>query len=260
MQKLLLSLCLAACAGSLRAENFFAIESGNFLVAFDTELSFIATRYITGLRPGERILGIDFRPANKQLYGLGSTSRLYVIDPETAVARVVGDGRPFAPTLDGTAFGFDFNPTVDRIRVVSNVGQNLRLHPDTGAVVAQDRDLNYADGVTPLVAGSAYTNSVAGASSTVLYNLDVRRRALVIQNPPNDGRLVLDRDLRRLEFSELAGFDISPNTNQAFVMGRLANRNRSVLVPLDLSSGTLGTMIELPVFEQISGLAIQPNR
>ena len=48
----------------------------------------------------------------------------------------------FTPALSGTAFGFDFNPTVDRIRVVSDTGQNLRLNPDTGAVAAVDGALN----------------------------------------------------------------------------------------------------------------------
>ena len=47
--------------------------------------------------------------------------------------------RSFAPLLDGTEFGVDFNPQVDRLRVVSNSGQNLRLHPDTGAVAAVDK-------------------------------------------------------------------------------------------------------------------------
>jgi hypothetical protein len=33
-------------------------------------------------------------------------------------------------------FPIDFNPVVDRIRIMSDAGQNLRVHPDTGAVVA----------------------------------------------------------------------------------------------------------------------------
>jgi hypothetical protein len=39
----------------------------------------------------------------------------------------------FMPVLAGTSFGFDFNPTVDRIRLVSDSGQNLRLNPNSGA-------------------------------------------------------------------------------------------------------------------------------
>jgi len=73
---------------------------------------------ITGLQPGETVLGIDFRPATGQLYGLGSSSRLYVISPVTGRASPVGAG--FAPPLNGAAFGFDFDPTTDRIRVVAD--------------------------------------------------------------------------------------------------------------------------------------------
>ena len=47
-----------------------------------------------------------------------------MVDPARGAAIAVG--APFTPGTDGTAFGFDFNPTVDRIRVVSDTGQNLR--------------------------------------------------------------------------------------------------------------------------------------
>jgi hypothetical protein len=101
------------------------------------------------------------------LYGLGSSNRIYIIDPVTGIARAVTD-TPFTPALDGNKFGFDFNPTVDRIRVVSDKGQNLRLHPDTGQVVATDGGLAYEDGEAPAVVAAAYTNSLADAASTTL--------------------------------------------------------------------------------------------
>ena len=73
--------------------------------------------------------------------------------------------------------------------MVSNRGQNLRLHPDTGAVAATDGALNYADGTAPGVVAAAYTNNFAGATATELYVLDARNKTLSLQNPPNDGRL-----------------------------------------------------------------------
>ena len=117
---------LAAGLSPLRAERIFAVESKTLLVSFDSERpgSITSMALIRGLKPGETILGIDFRPANKKLYGLGSSSRLYIIDSDTAAATAVGSGA-FQPVLEGTEFGFDFNPTVDRIRVTSNYGQNL---------------------------------------------------------------------------------------------------------------------------------------
>ena len=99
------------------------------------------------------------------------------------------------PPLAGASFGFDFNPTVDRIRLTSDARQNLRLNPDTGATAAVDGALTYAAGdpgaaSTPRIVGSAYTNSVAGATTTQLFDLDAGRDALVLQNPPNNGTLV----------------------------------------------------------------------
>ena len=105
---------------------------------------------VSGLAAGETLLAIDERPATRGLYGLGSTSRLYLIDAMTGAATALGTA-PFSPALSGSAFGFDFNPTVDRIRIVSNTGQNLRAHPDTGAVVAVDGSLRYA--ITDVAAG-----------------------------------------------------------------------------------------------------------
>jgi hypothetical protein len=115
--------------------TFYALANG-------LQLDELSTKYrgcvfnsvlLKGLQPDEKILDIDFRPATGQLYGLGSTSRIYVINPETGDARMVG-AAPFTPALTGALAGFDFNPTVDRIRVVTDQGQNLRLNPETGAV------------------------------------------------------------------------------------------------------------------------------
>ena len=255
----LLSACLLVPAASY-AETAFAVDSRSILLSFDTNVPGFVTsvNLIRGLLPGEGILGIDFRPANKKLYGLGSSNRLYVIDTETGAATAVG-AAPFTPALEGTEFGFDFNPTVDRIRVVSNRGQNLRLHPDTGAVAAVDMRLNYADGTVPNVVAAAYTNSVAGATSTVLYGIDSKRLALVTQNPPNDGVLNVVGALVNFDTSELNGFDISPNTNQGYAALRLAGSNRSMLFGIHLSTGDHFPIGTLAVFEQISGFAIQPK-
>jgi hypothetical protein len=255
----LLFVCLLAPAASF-AETAFAVDSRSILVSFDTAVpGFIQTvNLIRGLQPGEGILAIDFRPANKKLYGLGSSSRLYVIDTETGVATAVGTA-PFTPALEGTEFGFDFNPTVDRIRLVSNKGQNLRLHPDTGVVAAVDRPVNYPDGTMPNIVGSAYTNSVAGATTTTLYNIDSKRLALVTQIPPNDGVLNVVGSLVNFDTSELNGFDISPNTNRAFAALRQAGSNRSMLYEIHLPTGDHNPIGVMAIFEQISGFAIAPR-
>src|SRR4029079_18534350 len=84
---------------------------------------------ITGLQTSETLVGIDVRPSDGLLYGVGSTSRLYTIHTVSGVATQVGTGT-FAPALSGTNFGVDFNPVTDRLRVVSDADQNFRLNPN----------------------------------------------------------------------------------------------------------------------------------
>jgi hypothetical protein len=118
----------------------YAVDQNNNLLIFDPTMSSgMITKPITGLN-GVMIGGLDMRPATGQLYALGLNSRIYAINMANGAAMVIGS-MPFAAMLNGTSFGFDFNPTVDRIRVVSNTGQNLRIHPTTGEAIV-DGSLN----------------------------------------------------------------------------------------------------------------------
>ena len=124
-----------------RKETILAVTDSHHLIRFNAgqPRTLLDKKPLTGLQPGEVILGIDFRLNKGVLYALGNLrgqGRLYTVD--TATGRATPVGEPLAVALEGVEFGFDFNPTVDRIRVVSNTGQNLRLHPDTGAVVDAD--------------------------------------------------------------------------------------------------------------------------
>ncbi|HTV03521.1 MAG TPA: DUF4394 domain-containing protein [Luteitalea sp.] len=219
------------------AERAIAVVNGTALVEFDTNTPAGATapRAITGLASGETLVGLDLRPATGLLYGLGSTGQLYLVDGTSG--RVTAIGAPIA--LSGTQFGFDFNPTVDRIRVVSDAGQNLRLHPDTGAVAANDVALTA--GFT--VGGAAYTNNFAGAATTTLYDVDAAGDQLVIQNPPNNGTLVPVGALG-VDISAAAGFDISATTGVAYVADVVGGQSRLYTVNLTsgaaTAAGTLG--------------------
>lgn len=176
---------------------------------------------VTGLSRGEQVIGIDIRPATGELYGLTDDNRIISLDPATGVATV--KGAPFSPKISGSAFGFDFNPTVDRIRVVTDRGQNLRLHPDTGQVAAIDGSLAFAANdinkrFKPRVSGAGYTNSFAGATTTTLYDIDTTRDVLVTQTPPNDGVLNTVGSLGA-NLSIVSGFDILPS-GQAYAVVR----------------------------------------
>lgn len=263
----LTSLLLAASAGALaagvaRAELVYGVTLQQSLVTWDsstpgTLLSGVA---ISGLQTNEVIHGIDLRPNTGEMYALGSMNRLYRINRTTGVATQVGP--VFGTSLNGSSFGFDFNPTVDRIRVISDVDQNLRLHPDTGAVVATDGTIAYAAGdpnfgTNPNAVHAAYTNSYAGALSTTLYVLDTGLDVLAIQNPANAGQLMTVGSVGA-DITDLGGFDISGLTGFAYATVRDNNLGRSTFWRIDLATGQ-GTMIgEIGGGSLITAMAVIP--
>lgn len=218
----------------------YAIDEMNNLLIFNiTKTTAPISKAITGLQTGETILGIDMRPATGQLYALGSTSRLYVLNTSSGAAAAVGTV-PFATLLSGTSFGFDFNPTVDRIRCISNTGQNLRLHPETGAIAAVDGALNPG---TPSVTASAYTNNYAGATTTVLYNIDSMTDKLNKQDPPNAGTQVEVGNLG-VNTEAANGFDIGSRSGMAWAILKVGDK--SGLYGINLTSGAATKAMDLP--------------
>jgi len=241
------SLSLAACndemmptvetpdgpTGTAPEVMFTALTNDNRLVSYQARnlTDPMDIRSITGLPNGEMIISIDYRPATGQLYALGSSSRLYLINENSGMATPLGEG-PFSPTIMGENASIDFNPTVDRIRLVTASGQNLRLHPELGTVVATDG--NISGGNNPQIGAVAYTNSMAGASSTLLYDIDFATDKLYIQNPPNDGGLEEVGDLG-IDFMGMGNFDISPDNAAALAVTQHEDESR--LYTINLSSG-----------------------
>lgn len=173
---------------------------------------------LTGLEANETLVGIDYRspfkdtagvsnnvPVEGTLYGLGNLGGLYSIDPSTAVASKKSQ---LSVALSGSAFGIDFNPTVDRLRVVSNTGQNLRVNVDTGAALV-DGGLASGGASATGVAAIAYTNVDSDpATATTLFDIDTNADQLLVQNPPNDGTLVAIGAPLGLDATGPVGFDL----------------------------------------------------
>jgi Domain of unknown function (DUF4394)/Bacterial Ig domain/Calx-beta domain/Domain of unknown function (DUF4214) len=201
---------------------------------------------ITGLNAGETIVGIDYRPSTGILYGLAydagtTTARLVAIvfGPGGATATANQAGPTFS--LTGTAFGFDFNPTVDRVRVTNDNDQNLSIDPDTGAVTLQT-PLNYAGadpnfGQNPNVVGSAYNNvDVDTATGTTLYGIDSNLDILVTQNPPASGTLTTIGALG-VDTSDQVGFDIAPPVFGGSAFASMNASGTTGLYTIDLTTG-----------------------
>lgn len=215
--------------------NFYALTDNNTLLYCNGKTVAMPSKSIavTGLPGSDKLLGIDFRPNTGQLFGISSGNRLYIINLESGAATPVG-AAAFATALDGTFLGFDFNPTVDRIRVVTNTGQNLRLNPETGGIAATDGSVASA-----AIAAVAYTQSRAGATSTVLFDIDVTNNKLYRQDPPNAGTLVEVGNLN-VDAEGAGGFDIS--SDSAFAIAALTVGGKNGLYSIDLKTGaaTLG--------------------
>jgi len=140
---LLLLLPVVAGAGDL----IYLLTSTNELVLIDsaTPGTAISARPITGLAEGERLLTLDFRPENGSLYGISTTGFFYRVDGATGAAVAI-DAFPIEPLLAGVNLATDFDPVIDRLRVVDELNVNIRVHPELGRRVAYDGGIPWAPG------------------------------------------------------------------------------------------------------------------
>jgi hypothetical protein len=215
----------------------YATTDQNTLIKFDARSPerLKDIRGITGLPAGVKLGGIDFRPLTGDLYGVGSDSVVYRVNPRTGIA--VAEGPAFTPGLTGRFHGVDFNPTVDKIRVTNEAGQNLRLNVDEGTLLSADAALNPG---MPRVVGSAYTNSFFSAQApntrpaTQLYAIDSASDTIALQNPPNNGTLTNPQPLG-FDLADQAGFDIAGDDNVGFIATKM--KRGSGLYSVDPASG-----------------------
>lgn len=254
-------------------DTIFALTLSNRLLRFDSNAPdfILNTILITGLQSGESLQGIDFRPNSGQLFALSNANRLYMINPTTGAATQVGSDGQF--TLDGNAFGFDFNPVPDRIRVVSNNEQNLRLNPNDGTLAGTDSNLAYAsgdanEGADPNIVGAAYTNNTGDSTTTTLYvidsELDILARQGGVNVPPgtpspNVGQLFTVGSLG-VDTSNLVGLDVASSNGIAFAILRSPGNSSSQLYTINLLTGNATLVGTIGVGNRrIRGLSVSPT-
>lgn len=163
---------------------------------------------VRGLVGDSTLVGIDFRVQNGALYGVGNAGGVYIIDLASRAATKVTQ---LSVPLEGTAFGVDFNPAANALRVVSNTGQNLRQPFATaGAATVADARLTTPPtmGDTLGVEGAAYTNNdTDAATGTTLFDLSTTADNITVQSPANNGTLAATGALT-VAAETGAGFDI----------------------------------------------------
>jgi hypothetical protein len=233
--------------------TFFVLTDDNRIAALTDALPGQPTTPIavTGLNAGESLVAIDVRPQNGLLYGLGinataDTGTLYLINPQTGTATAVGTAGQITfvgvdlPDPATADYGFDFNPAVDRARVVTSTGLNFRINPNNGAPIGLDGPINGATITVNGVDGAAYTNNAPNTAATTLYTLDAATNSLYIQNPANNGTqangTAVTLNSGPVDVASVGGFDIPPGVN---VMASNAPASGAAYAVLTIG-GTLG--------------------
>ena len=261
-----LALAGAALAPFASAQN---AEQSYYLLTADSSLAQVlesrtstptAAVPVSGLNVGDRLVAIDVRPQTGRLYGLGQnpktgTVQLYILQMNsgTASAVALGSAQSFSDAAGlpllilANAFDIDFNPSVDRLRVVTTNGMNFRMNPNDGllldgnfggaagsvAGVNPDARLNVG-GANAQAMGTAYTNNEINTSITTQYTLDHITNQLYIQNPPNAGTLVSPLTITvggvPLDFASDGGLDIQAGINAASSGAGAAGDAAAVLI------------------------------
>jgi Domain of unknown function (DUF4394) len=281
---LTVALALASCSTTLepppssRKEQVYALNTSGDLVHFSAARpqQILHRIPVRGLVAGDTLIGIDFRVARGVLYALSERGQLYTLNPQSGQLSPVGSGTPMDLKFSGQRIGFDFNPAADRIRVVGDNGLNMRIHPDTGAVVDGDpmRDGIQADGAlqyvpgdmhvgrTPRVVAAGYTYNKNNEKLTTNYAIDALHGALVMQGSlegiapavsPNSGRLSTIGTLGTGPVQD-AAFDIADINNSALAALRVGGRTR--LYSVDLHTGKATLLGTIGAGEPLVGLAI----
>ncbi|MFC8760606.1 DUF4394 domain-containing protein [Streptomyces sp. NPDC057193] len=215
---------------------------------------------VSGLTGDTTLVGIDFRVQNGKLYGVGEKGGIYTI---SSAAKAVKVSR-LTVALQGKHFGVDFNPAANRLRVISDTGQNLRHNIDDpaapktttvdGTLTNPTMPPSTALGVT----GAAYTNNdLNAATATTLFDIDTTNDRVSLQSPANAGTLAPTGGLG-VNAGPSAGFDIyykaSNGSNQGFAALTADGKQRFYKV--DVLNGRADLVGAFPTARQVVDVAL----
>ena len=263
--------------GGSTSLGLVGLTQGGEIVKFSTTTpATITTRVaVTGLAVGDTLVAIDSRVSRHELFALSNTGHLYRVNVDTGVATLVRQD-PLEVALVGTSFGFDVDPQNDVLRVVSDTGLNLRVDPDTGAVLDADLgtagvqgDTNLAFAPTDVNVGQsahvvaiAYDRNDAG-NQTTLYGIDSNADALVrigsaagTPELPGTG-LVHTIGSLGVDTTDVASFEIANNDTAIAALTGVGGTTS--LYRIDLSTGAATLVGPIGTGEVLTGLTVSPQ-
>ncbi|MBL8699843.1 MAG: DUF4394 domain-containing protein [Alphaproteobacteria bacterium] len=225
MTTMVMAALMATTSLAAQAHMMAGIDNVGNLVRFsDRRPHVVETFPITGT--SARIVGIDVRQRDNQLYGLASDGTIYVIDSTSGRAT-------FRARLSQ---GFDrvgvvdFDPDDDRLYVLTEDGRAVRVNIDTGEVVELMSGSPAMFGPRNLSAG--------GFTATRFFAVDSTQMVLFHQPASSEAPMsTMRRDISLTGGTEdLRGGDVytDPNGNQAMYIVR-----GSRLFKIDLSTGQI---------------------
>lgn len=253
---------LAGCnTSSQKKENFLPVSSGDTIILTsdglitsinrNTPNIIVSSTKIRMLEPNDQLVGIDYRPKDEKLYALGLLGNLYTLNPNTGIATflrkltadptdTVDGNAPFSKILgNANLISVNFNPVADRLRVITNTGQNLRINVDTGVTIT-DGVINPIES-NPVIVGAAYTNAFAGTATTKLYSIDQTSGRIYLQSA-NAGTLGNSAALSNTITTEGGGFDIDPINNIGYAALKVSDGYK--LYQLNLANiGTINNAV-----------------
>jgi len=215
---------------------------------------------VTGLSGDARLVGIDYRVQDGKLYGVGVAGGVYTLSASDAKATKVGQ---LTVALSGASFGVDFNPAADRLRIVSDTGQNLRHNVNPGGTTIADTPLTYPPATTTVtgVTAVAYTNNDLDANTaTTLFAVDTMLDQVSVQAPANAGLLSPAGKLT-VDAAGDAGFDIyNGRSVDAAGFLTLTVGGRSALYTVSLVTGRAEKVDAFPRKLAVVDLALPLNQ
>lgn len=258
-----IALLAATAATATAQQTVYAIgNGGSSLVRFLSNDPGNVTVVADFAGDGVFLDALDFRPATGELYGYLDSSDSYFTVNLSSAQLTRASNVNVGATTNTFSLGMDFNPTIDRLRVVTESAQNIVYNPNTGTAAAFTT-LFYADGdvnagQSPLIIDNGYTQSFIGSTSTAQYGIDHGLNALVtIAN--NSGVLTTVGPLG-VDTDIYSGFDIFTNPNGTDTAYSILTGLDGVgrFYTIDLGTGSATLVGNLGFSNQVYSLAVIP--